>query len=327
MSIRRSVGLMLVEVIGANPNGDPDCDARPRLFSDGRAWWTDVSTKAKQRQILTDHETDFFKELQKKHNFNAEEFHIFESLKRGTNYHDGDYTGEDAVKAKNELLALADTNPEVMVRKFWDMRIFGTNLLEGEKSKGEDELDENGKKLKKPKKPKGDNGAGKKKTRFCRSGPVTISPSISIAPVLVHENTLSKRYCLRDDNLGKLQGDLAPMARKFIEHGLFAARITVNPNSAHYTGTTNDDIEVFKDTLKHIFNFTTSCSRPAGSMRIVHIWWADHDNILGSFNDFDFWTKLTPTKKSDAGLPSSSLEDYAIPTPESVGFKNVVDLA
>lgn len=313
--VLRSTGLMVVEVIGGNPNGDPD-DNRPRMMTNGHCWFTDVSVKAKARQLLADHNLDFFREIVKKFSLSADRFHIFESLRRGTNYHDGDYTGEDAIKAKNELMALAENDPAALMDLFWDIRIFGANLLEQGASSSEE--DENGKKKKMKQAP------GK---RFIRGGPVTISPAISVAPVVITEATLTKRFCLRDEVLGKLQSDMAPYAKKFLEHGLFTACISVNPNAAKATGLTDVDVEVFKEVIKHIFTFTTSCSRQAGTINIEHIWWADHDNVLGSFNDFEFWKLLKPYKKTEPDVASVSLDDYVIPTPESVGLKyKVVDL-
>ena len=115
---------------------------------------------------------------------------------------------------------------------------------------------------------------------------------------------------------------MAPGAKRFIEHAIFTARICVNPHLARHTNTTEQDIEVLKATLKHIFALSTSASRPGGSINVLHVWWRDHENSLGSFNENDFFKSLTPVRKG-AQEPSNSLDDYEFPTPG----ENVYDLA
>ena len=146
---------------------------------------------------------------------------------------------------------------------------------------------------------------------------------------------MTKKACLRDNLLLSAtgpQGDMAPGAQKVVEHGLYVSCVCVNPHVVAATQTTDQDIEVFKFLLKHIFSFSGSCARPVGSLNVIHAWWADHANSLGSFNEYEFWTKLTPIRKGE-WLASNSLNDYIIPTPDLLVAENralpcpVIDLA
>lgn len=324
--VKRSVALLLIQVMEALPNGDPDRDNGPRANNDGFGFITDVSIKAKIRQIIADHVSPVFQAFVNELKFNPEEHHIFESVRRGTNYHEGDYTGEDALRAKREVLDLAESNPVAFLSRFFDVRLFGGNLLEqGALVKNESSEEPVGEAKKKVKKSKKERAPGR---RFIRTGPVTITPAKSVAPISVQENTLTRRFPLTEDNLGKLQGDMAPMAKKWVEHGLYVARLTVNPVMAPYSSLRNEDIAVLKRILRDVFTFTASAARPGGSMNFVHIWWADHESVLGSFSECEFWEKLTPRRKGDPMEPSKSLDDYDIPTPESAGLTyKVEDLA
>ena len=119
---------------------------------------------------------------------------------------------------------------------------------------------------------------------------------------------------------------MAPLSIKFIGHGLFVMRIGVNPHIAHHTRTTPDDIEVLKKIFPHMFNLTASAARPAGSITPIHIWWADHANSLGSFNEYKFFEQMTPRRKDGTTTPSTSLDDYIIPDDPKIKGCTVTDL-
>ena len=156
-----------------------------------------------------------------------------------------------------------------------------------------------------------------------------MTPAVSLCPVNIQEATISKKATLRDSLLETGQNDLAPFSKKFVEHGLYVARLSVNPHVAKHTFTTEEDIQIFKNLLKYVFSLSTCCTRPAGSVSFKHIWWADHANSLGSFNEQEFFRLLTPKRTGDnPNVPSQSIEDYEIPHPEELNLDyEVIDLA
>ncbi|MCK9459529.1 MAG: type I CRISPR-associated protein Cas7 [Proteobacteria bacterium] len=293
MSFKRQCGLGIIEVRFANANGNPDAEGGPRQMSDLIGLISDVSIKAKIRAIFADHESEVFKALQERFKFDPERFHVLESIKRGTSYHPGDYTGDEAVRAKNEAKKLADENPAAMCEKFVDVRLFGAGALFEDKSGDGD------------------------KVRYLKTGCVTITPAISINQVNVVEQTITKKACFRDENLSNLQGDIAPLAKKFVQHALYTTRICVNSHIAAATNTSAEDIEVLKVVLPLIFAYNPSASRPIGSVNMLHVYWKAHSNPLGSFNELAFWDAYTP--KSKIGIsPSTSLDDYTFPVEDGV---------
>lgn len=296
LPIPRCVGFFIFECNGANPNGGPDAQGRPRTLRDYTGWITDVSIKAKVRFIMADHESDVFKAIQEKFGFNPDNYHVWESFYRGT-------TGLTPVEAKNQMLDLFISDPQAAINKYFDVRIFGSNILEEK-----DKKDKN-----------------KPSRKFIKTGVVTITNPVSIASIDIEETTLSKKADLDDAHLMELQGTLAPDAKKFVEHGLYVSRICVNSHIARHTNTTKEDIEVLKFVLPKIFNFTGSASRPVGSIIPRHLWWYEHKNALGDINEYDFWENLTPSVLDGIENPKS-IRDYYIPTPEKIGLINVVDL-
>ena len=140
------------------------------------------------------------------------------------------------------------------------------------------------------------------KIRFIKTGPVTFAPAISVAPIMIGEGTISKRFPLEERKLVVQQSTPAPGGRKFVEHAIYTCRIFVNPHLARHTYVTDEDIVVLKALLKHIFTFSASCSRPGGLIRMLHVWWRDHEKILGSFDDHEFYSCLTPKATIDGDV-------------------------
>lgn len=48
----RGTGLLIVNVVNSNPNGDPDAESEPRMFDDGRGLISPVSFKRKLRDLM-----------------------------------------------------------------------------------------------------------------------------------------------------------------------------------------------------------------------------------------------------------------------------------
>jgi CRISPR/Cas system type I-B associated protein Csh2 (Cas7 group RAMP superfamily) len=333
--MKRCVGLIVFEVWNACVNGDPDRDGCPRTRSDGRGTALDVSLKSKLRQLWTRHNTEYFQALVEQLGINPERFHICESWMHGVDTN-------DPVTARNAIVELSD-NHAAFCDRLVDSRLFGTTFLpEGEDPEDEtaemppsDDDNASADAAEKPKKGKGKkkkNGTSngdkvRKHLGLKRTGPVTITHAISVSPVAIEENTITKTAPLRMTHVASQQGDMAPQAKKYVVHGVYVARIFVNPMFTQQTGCDEMDIEFFKVTLPDMFAMTTSASRPGGSINMIHIWWAEHQSILGDFNEMKFWESLTPTRKDGSNEPSTSLDDYIIPTPEIAKLPyKVIDL-
>ena len=123
--IKRATGLLVIEAVNSNPNGDPDRESDPRQRPNGRGEISPVSFKRKLRDLLDDHDAPFFKALPEKFVQNEERYRILE------------HRGRD----RKAITAEMGKDPEKFlesefVRKYWDARVFGNTFLEDGGDKG-----------------------------------------------------------------------------------------------------------------------------------------------------------------------------------------------
>jgi Cas7 group CRISPR-associated protein Csh2 len=111
--MNRATGLLILEVINSNPNGNPDQESDPRLRPDERGMISPVSFKRKLRDLIEDKEGPVWEHTASGFTppLDADEYQILESRGRDRN----------AIKA----LETAE-----FVRRYWDGRIFGNTFLE-----------------------------------------------------------------------------------------------------------------------------------------------------------------------------------------------------
>ncbi|MCL4539498.1 MAG: type I CRISPR-associated protein Cas7 [Bacteroidetes bacterium] len=110
--INRATGLLVIDVINSNPNGDPDKESDPRLReNDRRGEISPVSFKRKLRDLAEKKDGPVWKSFAKKESLDPEKFMISESR-------------EAALKDIHKL------NEKQFTEKFWDGRIFGNTELE-----------------------------------------------------------------------------------------------------------------------------------------------------------------------------------------------------
>ncbi len=163
---------------------------------------------------------------------------------------------------------------------YWDGRLFGNTFLE----------------------------EGQKDT--IRAGVAHFGVGVSIAPIDIEFSTWTSKSGVED---GKDRG-MAPMAFRVVKHGLYAVPFFVNPNQAHKTGCTKQDVDLMLHLLKHTYASTRSVVR--SMVEVVHAHTLTHKSRAGSVSDFAFIDAFTPTKLEKA---SEALADYGtLPTWEKI---------
>lgn len=63
VDFNRATGLLILEVVNSNPNGDPDRENDPRQRPNGLGEISPVSVKRKIRDLIEDHDGVFFQSL------------------------------------------------------------------------------------------------------------------------------------------------------------------------------------------------------------------------------------------------------------------------
>src|SRR5581483_6501217 len=80
--IKRATGLLVIEVVNSNPNGDPDRESDPRQRPDARGEISPVSLKRKLRDLVENKEGPVWQTLQKELELEPERYQILESRGR-----------------------------------------------------------------------------------------------------------------------------------------------------------------------------------------------------------------------------------------------------
>ena len=122
--IKKGTGLLVIEVINSNPNGNPDGDSDPRQRYDEIGQISPVSFKRKLRDLIEDKEGPVWLEMKRRLELDEAGYHILESR------------GRDRNKIKKEMEFKGSFLDSVFVKKYWDARIFGNTFLESEMDKG-----------------------------------------------------------------------------------------------------------------------------------------------------------------------------------------------
>lgn len=282
--IKRATGLLVIEVVNSNPNGDPDRESDPRQRSNGCGEISPVSFKRKLRDLLEDHSAPFFQALPETYLQKEDSFQILE------------HRGRNRSSIKSEM----GTDPKdflrsEFVRKYWDGRVFGNTFLEDGSNKG-----------------------------FIKTGVVQFGMGISLAPINVIRQTNTNKAGVQE---GKTAG-MAPLAYRVVEHGVYCMPFFVNPNYAHKSGCTAEDIELLKLLIPHAYDLNRSAIRP--DVRIRHAWYIEHKNMLGSCPEYLLLDALTPEKLWDKNDPSTAWSDYrdktALPEDLLSRVENCIDL-
>lgn len=286
-SFNRGTGLIVINVVNSNPNGDPDGESEPRTFEgDGRGLISPVSFKRKLRDLMFNPEDEIVdkKESDPKQ---ASEVRQAAMVAIGAPVPNRGFDILETRNRKRETIDAMDAT--TFQAKYWDARIFGNTFLESLKDKGE-------------KQSKRDKG------HFITTGVVQVGPGVSIAPIEIVRLTLTNKPGVEE---GKDRG-MAPLAFRVVRHGLYVMPYFVNASAAAKSGGDAQDIEILKFLIPHAYAHTASGIRP--QVEIVHAWYAEHKTPLGSCPDPLILAALRPTKKSDPEEPSRSIEEYEIST-------------
>ena len=220
--IKRATGLLVIEVVNSNANGDPDREADPRQRPNGIGEISPVSFKRKLRDLLEDHDSVFFRNLPETYVNNADSYSILESRGRDRKSIQSEMAKD--IKSFDQKEFLGST----FVRKYWDARVFGNTFLEEGANKG-----------------------------FIKTGVVQFGVGTSISPVEIVRHTNTNKAGVQE---GKNAG-MAPLAFRIVEHGVYCMPFFVNPNFARKTGCTAEDIELLKILIPKSYDLNRSAIR------------------------------------------------------------------
>lgn len=113
--INRGTGLLIIEVINSNVNGDPDRESDPRQRHDGRGEISPVSFKRKVRDLVLHKDGPVWEEVSKSINITKDKFGEYDLLEK---------------RDINRQAVIQEVASGEFLNKYWDARVFGNTFLE-----------------------------------------------------------------------------------------------------------------------------------------------------------------------------------------------------
>ena len=234
--------VVLLQVKGANPNGDPLSGNMPRTAPDGRGKMTPVCIKRKIRDRLQEMGQEIY-------------------VKCDDRADDGFHSINGRLAANPAVAEALGKRDEEMIRKsilesYIDARAFG-GVIAGFKGKEK----------------------GMKGISVGIRGAVTVNDVYSAPghPVVITEDQIVKST----NGEGEEGRSSDRMGSKFsVDYGLYIIQGSVNPFFAEKNGFTREDWEHVKKALLHLCDNDESAARPAGSMAVkkAFFWEGDMTN-------------------------------------------------
>ncbi len=270
--------VLLYDVEGGNPNGDPDNANHPRTDPEtGELWVTDVAIKRKVRDFIADAYED--------------EPGMAIHVRNGTALNQHHREASEAIKLKkNKKRKLDDQNrvADELTRRFYDIRAFGAVMSTG------------------------DNPAGQ------RRGPIQLAcPAVSVETGEVAELGITRVTVTKEEDLNRVsESDSKGEGPKFTEMGtkfivpyaLFQAKGTFTPSFAKKTDFSARDLEIFWDALVRMWSLDRSASRGITGCAGIHIF--THGDAFGRARAADLYQLIKIQRISEG--PARKLGDYAI---------------
>jgi CRISPR-associated protein Csd2 len=273
---RRQDFLLLFDVTGGNPNGDPDNGNAPRIDPlTGAGWVTDVALKRKVRNFVADLKGD------------EEGFGIYVAEGVALNSRHREASQELGLKeAKGGKRSAADQGSvgALLASRYYDIRAFGAVMSTG------------------------DHPAGQLR------GPIQIAcPITSVESLDGAELTITRVAVTREDELEKLASgdggkDREMGSKHTVPYALFVARGFFTPAFAEKTGFDSGDLALFWDALQRMWALDRSASRGMTGCRGLHVF--SHEDRYGRGHPDELFSRVSISRVSDD--PARTFADYSV---------------
>lgn len=182
---------------------------------------------------------------------------------------------EESVKNATDKTSAAR---DVMCRKFFDIRTFGAVMSTGK-------------------------NAGQVR------GPIQLTFARSIDPIAAMEHSITRMAVATEKEAEKQGGDNRTMGRKAtVPYGLYVCHGFISANLAKQTGFSEEDLALFWDALKNMFDADRSAARGLMSAQKLIVF--KHDSVLGNAPANKLFD-LVKVEKKCKGAPRA-FSDYTV---------------
>lgn len=274
----------IFDVQDGNPNGDPDAGNLPRVDAEtGMGLVTDVCLKRKVRNYVQVAKTGFEGNdiLVKSKEISGEEVFINGEIRNA--YKDLGIELKVKDKAKSEQV---ESGRKRMCEKFFDVRTFGAVLSTGA-------------------------NAGQVR------GAIQMTFARSVDPIVSMEHALT--VCAARDEEKSYESQVGIQGRKAtVPYGLYVCHGFISANLAKQTGFSEEDLALFWDALKNMFDVDRSAARGLMSAQKLIVF--RHNSVLGNAPADKLFKLVEVKKKQDDAIPRS-FEDYDVTSKAEVEKK------
>jgi CRISPR-associated protein Csd2 len=195
---------------------------------------------------------------------------------------------QDEVKAKEKVGDKTEAARIWMCANYYDIRTFGAVLSTGK-------------------------NAGQVR------GPVQLTFGRSVEPVVALEHSITRMAVATEAEAEKQGGDNRTMGRKFtIPYGLYLTHGFISAHLAEQTGFNDDDLQLFWNALKTMFDHDHSAARGMMSTRKLLVF--KHNTALGNAPAHQLFDLITVKRKDDL-KPARAFSDYSITSKEEIVSK------
>lgn len=249
----------------ANPNGDPLNGNRPRIDYNGYGEVSDVCLKRKIRNRLLDMGENIFVQSDDKR---VDEHR---SLK-------------DRFEKNPAIKGLKDRAEQIKVacETWYDVRAFGQVFaFKGDKSSDTDSVS------------------------IGVRGPVTIQNAVSLDPVDIFSQQITKSVNLETDKKNPDRKGRDTMGMKHrVEYGVYVTYGSINCQLAEKTGFSDEDADKFLAALKSLFVNDESAARPSGSISVDYVVWWKHNSKNGQYSSANVHESIEVRVDKESKKPS-----------------------
>lgn len=141
-------------------------------------------------------------------------------------------------------------------------------------------------------------------------GPIQLTFGRSIDPVVALEHSITRMAVATEAEAEKQGGDNRTMGRKFtIPYGVYRSHGFISPHLAAQTGFNEEDLGLFWDSLKGMFDHDHSAARGLMSTRKLIVF--KHDSALGNAPAHQLFDAVKVVRR-DESKPARSFGDYEV---------------
>ena len=281
---RRHDFVLFFDVMDGNPNGDPDAGNLPRVDPETmHGLVTDVAIKRKVRDwvdLCRGRDGRFKIYVQSGVALNAMHRRAYQDL--GLTSTGNKQNVEDVLKAR-----------EWMCRNFYDVRLFGAVMTTGVNC---------------------GQVRGPIQLTFARSIDPIVPLDLSITRVAVTKEE-DVQVVVNEESGEGTGGKRTEMGRKaVVPYALYRAHGFFNPHFAQQTGVDEEDLELFWEALRRMWDHDRSSSRGLMACRGLYVF--SHESGLGKAPAHQLFERVRVTRRAHVAAPRS-FGDYAVEVDET----------